>query len=68
MTDFINQIEPLGSDEREAGNPRTNAHSSSTFGHPEIAAAGRTDEIQQDPRPAIYFNPFLDAVNKVKSN
>ena len=34
-----------------------------TFGHPEIAAAGRSDEIQQDPRPAIYFNPFLEAVD-----
>ena len=34
-----------------------------TFGHPEIAAAGRADEIQQDPRPAIYFNPFLEAID-----
>ena len=34
-----------------------------TFGPPEIAAAGRADEIQQDPRPAIYFNPFLEAVD-----
>lgn len=64
MTDFINQIEPLNPDERETAIRERMLTALPTFGHPEIAAAGRTDEIQQDPRPAIYFNPFLDAVNK----
>lgn len=64
MTAFINQIEPLDDAARETAIRERMTIALPTFGHPEIAAAGRTDEIQQDPRPAIYFNPFLDAVNK----
>ena len=64
MTAFINQIESLESDERETAIRERMRSALPTFGHPEIAAAGRTDEIQQDPRPAIYFNPFIDAVDK----
>lgn len=64
MTSFINQIEPLDETARETAIRERMTIALPTFGHPEIAAAGRTDEIQQDPRPAIYFNPFLDAVNK----
>ena len=64
MTSFINQIEPLDTEERETAIRERMRTALPTFGHPEIAAAGRTDEIQQDPRPAIYFNPFLDAVDK----
>ncbi|MDE0635735.1 MAG: hypothetical protein OXI43_07785 [Candidatus Poribacteria bacterium] len=64
MTAFINQIESLGTTEREDAIRERMRTALPTFGHPEIAAAGRADEIQQDPRPAIYFNPFLEAVDK----
>ena len=63
MTAFINQIEPLSADAREDAIRQRMQAALPTFGHPEIAAAGRADEIQQDPRPAIYFNPFLEAVD-----
>ena len=63
MTAFINQIEPLDPAAREEAIRKRMRIALPTFGHPEIAAAGRTGEIQQDPRPAIYFNPFLKAVN-----
>lgn len=64
MTSFINQIESLDDNARETAIRERMRIALPTFGHPEIAAAGRTDEIQQDPRAAIYFNPFLDAVDK----
>ena len=64
MTAFINQIEPLDTEARETAIKERMRTALPTFGHPEIAAAGRSDEIQQDPRPAIYFNPFIDAVEK----
>ena len=64
MTAFINQIEPLDTEARETAIRERMRTALPTFGHPEIAAAGRSDEIQQDPRPAIYFNPFIDAVEK----
>jgi hypothetical protein len=63
MTAFINQIEPLDTEAREDAIRQRMLSALPTFGHPEIAAAGRSDEIQQDPRPAIYFNPFLEAVD-----
>jgi citrate synthase len=36
------------------------------FGHPEIAAAGRTDQIEVDPRPAIYLVPLFGAIDAGK--
>lgn len=33
------------------------------FGHPEIAAAGRTSGIEIDPRPAIYLSPLFAAID-----
>ena len=63
MTTFINQIESLDADALEAAIYERMQAALPTFGHPEIAAAGRADEIQQDPRPAIYFNPFLEAID-----
>ena len=63
MTAFINQIEPLDDAAREEAIQQQMLTALPTFGHPEIAAAGRSDEIQQDPRPAIYFNPFLEALD-----
>src|SRR6266568_7056743 len=34
-----------------------------TFGHPEIAAAGRSSQIEVDPRPAIYLSPLFEAID-----
>ncbi|MYB63649.1 hypothetical protein F4X73_03075 [Candidatus Poribacteria bacterium] len=64
MTAFINEIEPVGTEARETAIRDRMRTALPTFGHPMIAAAGRSDEIQQDPRPAIYFNPFIEAVEK----
>ena len=63
MTAFINQIESLDDAALEEAIHQRMLTALPTFGHPEIAAAGRSDEIQQDPRPAIYFNPFLEAID-----
>ena len=63
MTAFINEIESLDDAALEEAIQQRMLTALPTFGHPEIAAAGRSDEIQQDPRPAIYFNPFLEAVD-----
>ena len=63
MTAFINQIESLDNAALEDAIQQRMLTALPTFGHPEIAAAGRSDEIQQDPRPAIYFNPFLEAID-----
>src|SRR6185436_16483399 len=37
-----------------------------TFGHPEIAAAGRTTSLEMDPRPAIYLAPLFEAIDAGK--
>lgn len=63
MTAFMNQIEPLDANAQEEAIRARMLIALPTFGHPEIAAAGRAEEIQQDPRPAIYLNPFLEAVD-----
>ena len=34
-----------------------------TFGHPEIAAAGRSNSMEVDPRPAIYLMPLFEAID-----
>jgi hypothetical protein len=65
MTAFIKRLEPLSAEERDAlirhgvlggGLP--------TFGHPEITAAGRSGEVEQDPRPAIYVTPLFAALDQ----
>src|SRR5207249_1083945 len=33
------------------------------FGHPEIAAAGRSNHIELDPRPALYLAPLFEAID-----
>ena len=64
MTHFINALEQLAPERREAAiRNEVLGGGIPTFGHPEIAAAGRVDEIQQDPRPAIYIEPILDAID-----
>lgn len=65
LTAFIRRLETVPEEERpgvireeilKGGLP--------TFGHPEIAAAGRGGKIQQDPRAAIYLAPVLDALDR----
>ena len=64
MTHFINALEQLSPEKREeAIQNEVLGGGIPTFGHPEIAAAGRVDEIQQDPRPAIYIEPVLQAID-----
>ena len=64
MTHFINALEQLPLEKREAAiQNEVLGGGIPTFGHPEIAAAGRFDEIQQDPRPAIYIEPILQAID-----
>lgn len=64
LTTFVRRLEAMSEDERpqfireeilKGGLP--------TFGHPEIAAAGRGGVIQQDPRAAIYLGPLLEALD-----
>lgn len=64
ITHFINALEQLSPDKQEAAIRNEMLEGGiPTFGHPEIAAAGRVDEIQQDPRPAIYIEPVLQAID-----
>jgi len=64
MTHFINELEHVPEDEREEFiKTRLLGGGLPTFGHPEIAAAGRSNEIQQDPRAAIYLESFFHAID-----
>ncbi len=63
MTAFMNQLESLNPAQLDEAIQARMLVALPTFGHPEIAAAGRADEIQQDPRPAIYLNPLLEAID-----
>ena len=64
MTHFINALEQRSPEKREeAIRNEVLGGGLPTFGHPEIAAAGRVNEIQQDPRPAIYLEPVLQAID-----
>lgn len=64
MTHFINELEQTRPEEREEIiKTRLLGGGLPTFGHPEIAAAGRSNEIQQDPRAAIYLESFFQAID-----
>jgi citrate synthase len=64
MTDFIAKLdhEPP-SRQDQIIRQRAVSGSLPTFGHPEIAAAGRNNQIELDPRPAIYLFPLLEAIH-----
>ena len=64
MSDFVQELESLGNEER-ANRIREKVLTGGlpTFGHPEISAAGRGNQVQQDPRPAIYIAPVFDAID-----
>ena len=65
MTQFMNELEQLTPEKRDKViGGRVLRGDLPTFGHPEIAAAGRGQEIQQDPRPAIYLEPLFHAIDQ----
>jgi hypothetical protein len=64
MSDFVQELEPLTPEQRaERIREKMLGGGLPTFGHPEIAAAGRGNQVQQDPRPAIYIDPVFNAID-----
>jgi hypothetical protein len=64
MSDFVQELETLPADQRaERIRQKMLGGGLPTFGHPEISAAGRGDQVQQDPRPAIYIAPVFEAID-----
>ena len=64
MSDFVQELEPLSPDQRaERIREKMLGGGLPTFGHPEISAAGRGNQVQQDPRPAIYIDPVFKAID-----
>lgn len=64
MSDFVQELEPLTAEQRrERIRQKMLTGGLPTFGHPEIAAAGRGNQVQQDPRPAIYIDPVFKAID-----
>jgi hypothetical protein len=65
LTAFIRRLEPLAPAERDALIRRgVLGGGLPTFGHPEITAAGRSGEVEADPRPAIYVTPLFAALDR----
>jgi Citrate synthase, C-terminal domain len=64
MSDFVQELEPLSLQQRsERIREKMLTGGLPTFGHPEISAAGRGNQVQQDPRPAIYIAPVFQAID-----
>jgi citrate synthase len=64
MSDFVQELEALPADRRaDRIREKMLGGGLPTFGHPEIAAAGRGNQVQQDPRPAIYIDPVFKAID-----
>lgn len=64
MSDFVQELEPQDPEQRaERIREKVLTGGLPTFGHPEISAAGRGNEVQQDPRPAIYIDPVFKAID-----
>ena len=64
MSDFVQELEPLNLQQRsERIRGKMLTGGLPTFGHPEISAAGRGNQVQQDPRPAIYIAPVFQAID-----
>jgi len=69
MSDFVQELEPLSANQRaERIREKMLGGGLPTFGHPEITAAGRGNQIQQDPRPAIYIEPVFKAIDAGQLN
>ena len=64
MSDFVQELELLDQQQQlERIKEKMLGGGLPTFGHPEIAAAGRGNQVQQDPRPAIYIDPVFKAID-----
>jgi citrate synthase len=64
MTDFVGQLESTSPARcNELIRQRAIGGNLPTFGHPEIAAAGRANRIEVDPRPALYLSPLFEAID-----
>jgi hypothetical protein len=67
MSDFVQELEALPAAQRaERIREKMLGGGLPTFGHPEISAAGRGNQVQQDPRPAIYIDPVFKAIDAGK--
>ncbi len=67
MSDFVQELEALPAEQRaERIRQKMLGGGLPTFGHPEISAAGRGNQVQQDPRPAIYIDPVFKAIDARK--
>jgi citrate synthase len=65
MTDFVGILEQTSESERDnVIHGRILQGNLPTFGHPEIAAAGREDHLEMDPRAALYLAPLFDAIDR----
>ncbi|MCS5610360.1 MAG: hypothetical protein NZ961_08085, partial [Candidatus Poribacteria bacterium] len=65
MTAFIKELEKIPEvDQVQIIKGKVMTGGLPTFGHPEISAAGRGNQIQQDPRAAIYLSPFFEAIDQ----
>jgi citrate synthase len=64
LTDFVAELERVP-EKKWDGRIRDRALKGNlpTFGHPEIATAGRANRLEVDPRPAIYLAPLFDAID-----
>lgn len=64
MSDFVQELEALPAEQRaDRIREKMLGGGLPTFGHPEISAAGRGNQVQQDPRPAIYIDPVFKAID-----
>lgn len=64
MSDFVQELESLPAEQRaDRIREKMLGGGLPTFGHPEISAAGRGNQVQQDPRPAIYIDPVFKAID-----
>ncbi|HKR22856.1 MAG TPA: hypothetical protein VJS17_09690, partial [Pyrinomonadaceae bacterium] len=67
MSDFVQELEALPTEQRaDRIREKMLGGGLPTFGHPEISAAGRGNQVQQDPRPAIYIDPVFKAIDAGK--
>jgi len=67
LTEFIAEVEAALPDRRdELIRERAVQGRLPTFGHPEIAAAARTNRIEIDPRAAIYLSPLFESLDSGK--
>jgi hypothetical protein len=64
MSEFVEILLPLSVPDRDqAIKQRILQGGLPTFGHPEIAAAGRANRVEMDPRPALYLAPLFRAID-----